>query len=258
MAIKPEDLFDVGRVAVGDANYPLGSAINDSAEGAGDGTYPLAQIYNDMWGFFQLLLDKAGITASGTPDTVLASQYWEALAESGIIPGTAIGGSDPITIKSPGTEPAVTKSTFALGGFASTAAAGLAYRLVSTCNARGLNFPGGPGVAPGLSVNNLRPAEFVYGPTSWSSDGAYFMKSTVQLVLTGIPVAARVHAVDLKFKNNFLTDYDQVVPASCQFDRSGTWLTINAISGISAFSAEVPDPTEPQLLTIWYDASHVD
>ena len=59
--------------------YPFGFGINESVLGAGDGS-PFEQVwFRDYQGLFQKLLDEAGITPSGVPDTVLASDYFDAL-----------------------------------------------------------------------------------------------------------------------------------------------------------------------------------
>jgi len=78
MAIIPEDLYTL-QITPGNANYPLGSARNITSPGDGLGTpLDLAWI-NDIWGFLQKLLDDEGIVADGNADTVLLSQYMEAL-----------------------------------------------------------------------------------------------------------------------------------------------------------------------------------
>ena len=59
--------------------YPLGSIKNDSVPGADDGT-PLEKDWgNNVEGFHQALMTSAGLTASGTPDTAVASQLLDAL-----------------------------------------------------------------------------------------------------------------------------------------------------------------------------------
>lgn len=79
MAINPGALFP-GQSTLPNASYPYGSARDVSSPGAGDGT-PVRQVWvNDLWGFQQRILSEAGFTPSGNPDTVLASQYWDALA----------------------------------------------------------------------------------------------------------------------------------------------------------------------------------
>jgi hypothetical protein len=70
-----------GRVTPADANYPFASAVNESVPGAGDGTpYELLRA-NDLIGLMQGLLVATNIIPSGSPDTVLVSQYLQALGE---------------------------------------------------------------------------------------------------------------------------------------------------------------------------------
>lgn len=60
-------------------DYPLGSIKNDSVPGADDGT-PLEKDWgNNVEGFHQALMAEAALTASGTPDTAVASQLLEAV-----------------------------------------------------------------------------------------------------------------------------------------------------------------------------------
>ena len=60
-------------------DYPLGSIKNDSVPGADDGT-PLEKDWgNNVEGFHQALMADAGMTASGSPDTAVASQLLDAL-----------------------------------------------------------------------------------------------------------------------------------------------------------------------------------
>jgi hypothetical protein len=68
-----------GQVTSGDAGYPFGKAKNVVVPGDGGGTPWEQQLVNDWFGFFQGLLDGASITPSGIPDTVLASDYLDAL-----------------------------------------------------------------------------------------------------------------------------------------------------------------------------------
>jgi hypothetical protein len=75
------DLTDTYPDQVDDADpdRPYGSAVNVTVEFDGTGTPLEKQWINDLWGFLQSLLVAADITPSGTPDTVTASQYQEAL-----------------------------------------------------------------------------------------------------------------------------------------------------------------------------------
>ena len=78
MAIVPSTEY-AGQITTGDAGYPQGKAKNVTVQGDGTGT-PLEQAWvNDIWGFFQELLDKGGVTPSGNPDEVDASDYLDAL-----------------------------------------------------------------------------------------------------------------------------------------------------------------------------------
>ena len=79
MAIVPSTKYS-GQIDTSDLTaYPHGKAQNVTVAGDGTGT-PLEQDWvNDLWGFLQALLDRAGITPSGDPDEVGASDYMDAL-----------------------------------------------------------------------------------------------------------------------------------------------------------------------------------
>jgi hypothetical protein len=69
------------KVDPADADYPLGSPKNETSPGALDG-FPFEEVWlKDQAGLFQKLLSVAGITISGVPDTVLASDYYDALEQ---------------------------------------------------------------------------------------------------------------------------------------------------------------------------------
>lgn len=78
MALRPVDVFP-GKIAPADASYPHGKARNVSSPGAGDGTPWNATYINEVFGFFQSLLDEASITPNGTQEAVGASQYLAAI-----------------------------------------------------------------------------------------------------------------------------------------------------------------------------------
>lgn len=80
MAINPEVQYS-GKIAPSDAEYPYGKARNITTPGDGTGTPWEAALVNDLFGFQQALLDASGITPTGDPDHVGASQYAQALAE---------------------------------------------------------------------------------------------------------------------------------------------------------------------------------
>src|SRR5688572_15224562 len=80
MAISPKNTYP-GQVDVSDlAGWPEGRARNITVVGDGSGTPLEEQWISDLFGFEQSLLAFAGLTPSGVPDKVGASQYMDALA----------------------------------------------------------------------------------------------------------------------------------------------------------------------------------
>ena len=80
MAISPKDTYP-GQVDISDlAGWPHGRARNITVPGDGTGTPLEEQWLSDLFGFQQTLLAFAGITPSGVPDKVGASQYMDALS----------------------------------------------------------------------------------------------------------------------------------------------------------------------------------
>lgn len=68
-----------GQVEAPDANYTYGGAKNETVVDALDGTPFEKAMLNDIFGFQQAMLVQAGIVPSGSSETVLISQYLEAL-----------------------------------------------------------------------------------------------------------------------------------------------------------------------------------
>ena len=69
------------RITGASAAYPYGSSRNESTPDAGDGTPYNLQRADDVFGFQQALLSMAGITPSGSADSVTESQYLQALVQ---------------------------------------------------------------------------------------------------------------------------------------------------------------------------------
>lgn len=78
MANNPATAF-TGKIEAPTPGFPYGKARDVSQPGDRTGTPWVAQFINDIFGFQQALLDAAGLTPSGVPDEVGASQYLDAL-----------------------------------------------------------------------------------------------------------------------------------------------------------------------------------
>lgn len=79
MAISPKNKYPTQIDLTDPTGYPEGKAKNVTVAGDGTGTPLEKDLVNDLFGFQQELLNKSGITPSGIPDKVGASQYKEAL-----------------------------------------------------------------------------------------------------------------------------------------------------------------------------------
>lgn len=80
MALIPKTKYPL-QTDPSDPGYPYGKAQNVTSPGDGNGTPWEEALVNDLFGFQQALLDKAGITPDGVPDRVGASQYVDAIPE---------------------------------------------------------------------------------------------------------------------------------------------------------------------------------
>jgi hypothetical protein len=95
MAIRLIEVYP-NRVGAPTADYPHGVPRNKSTPTATDGTPFEQSWFRDQEGFFQGLMETAGITPSGTPDTVLNSDYLDALnrVTNGVIEVNMAGAAD--------------------------------------------------------------------------------------------------------------------------------------------------------------------
>lgn len=78
MALLISDRF-AGRSEAPSSEYPFGAFKDKTSPTGTDGTPLVADWPNDIYGFLQTLLAKAGVTPSGQPDRVGGSQYYSAL-----------------------------------------------------------------------------------------------------------------------------------------------------------------------------------
>lgn len=82
MATNPNTLPEnSGRITAPDANYPYGSAKDDSTGTTGDGTPIKKALMNDSYGLIQALLRAAGIVPSGNAETAVLSQVLQAIVQ---------------------------------------------------------------------------------------------------------------------------------------------------------------------------------
>lgn len=78
MAINPATEYPL-QTTTPDSSYPYGGAQNVATPGDNTGTPWEEALINDIFGVAQKLLTAASITPSGSPETVLVSQYFDAL-----------------------------------------------------------------------------------------------------------------------------------------------------------------------------------
>lgn len=78
MAIDFEDEYP-GQVAAASADYPRGAPRNISLPGDGSGTPWEAALIKDLVAVWDRLMVDGGVTPSGSPDTALVSDYYDAL-----------------------------------------------------------------------------------------------------------------------------------------------------------------------------------
>lgn len=107
MSQRPEDAYP-GQSIAANADYPDGSAQNNTADGDKLGTPWVDDLINDIWGFHQALIIAGSVTPNGVPDTATASDKMTALlnviaAGSGTKTGGIIESSeDPAAVEARG------------------------------------------------------------------------------------------------------------------------------------------------------------
>lgn len=80
MALDPStNATMAGKITPADASYPYASAKDETAPGNNDGTPYFKGRADDIFGFFQSLLAKAGVVPNGSADSVTNPQYLESL-----------------------------------------------------------------------------------------------------------------------------------------------------------------------------------
>lgn len=144
MAIRPVVKYP-GQTTPASGGYPHGAAQNVIVAGDGTGT-PLEKDWlNDLWGFLQSLLSAGGVTPSGVPDQVGASDYltgMRAAARSVITPAQITSGQNnysPTGFSEASVLRVSSNSLQPINGFDSTAK--VKTKLVINVGVNGINLP---------------------------------------------------------------------------------------------------------------------
>lgn len=204
------------RANAGDPNYPFGSAKNDGVPGDKTGS-PLDKDWlNDFLGFFQKLLDYAGITPSGVSDTILASDFFDALVKRINALSPYLIASGPANTYAVSGDPAYT-TYFA--GMKIRARIGNTNTGASTMNVEGLGaksivkYVSTPLVAGDLPVGAI--VEIQYDGTNFQLQHVHNINLTLaSLILTG--AAASPPVANALVKDNIIKgwiNFDMTVAA---------------------------------------------
>lgn len=213
MALNPSTNTEyVGRIVPPDANYPYGSAQDETVLGADDGTPNTAKFRSDVWGLCQGLLQKAGIVPDGNPD-VAAGQYREALdtmpisltqladGDTSITAASVVFTLSPELLSTKDTGPN-SESRVQPYSIIQKASQGATYQLESNLDDGGVDFTG---VTPGTAVKtrtNSFPISVDTVEMSVSNDGTSGFQLNVNFVtppfLTGIPDSTIVQGATLR------------------------------------------------------------
>lgn len=271
MAINPEAEYP-GRIEPSSPEYPYGAIRDESIEGAEDGT-PLQQSWaRDIQGFFQALLTRAAIVPSGDPDTVLVSDYMDALTGEGtpIIPLTAIAaggldvtvGNKRFRIRASGTGPSVNDIQMDdsdVDCHMDLTAQSIKFRDETNNNHVQVltDFIEYAHSSYGTSdPARSMEMDFDVANTGWSvsaTDG-WYPRST-DITLDGIASGTRIKSVSISFKTTS-PDGGYCGPVSCKFNSYLGWSEITEIKACTQVSPAlgsgiklhvVFDPTDTSL-----------
>lgn len=247
--------------AVPDANYPYGSARNNSAPKAKDGFGMEKAWINSQEGFFQKLLVEAGIEPSGLADTAVESDYFDALQATPVSLTRLVDGAASVTngsntlAMSPSavglsdTDAYKTYTSISKSVVQAVATAGTSYRLSTAVIGKGVAHSGGPGNA----VNKFS-ATFSAAAQSVSTDANGVTTIVLQKELTGVPKAGTAYAVNVAvFVGGQQTNL--LAPSELIFDNTGTWKKI--ISFQCSTNLALVSLSD-LIITVDFDATGVD
>lgn len=271
MAINPENEYP-GRIEPSSADYPYGAARDESIEGAEDGTPVQVNWFKDLQGFFQALLTRAEIVPSGDPDTVLASDYMDALTGNGtpIIPLDALAaGTSSIPAGGGKFLEAKAESSLAYYGVSGSSHESQLTDESLSVAAAGSGGVGGTKITtggvlfnpefgqPDPAIRAIRTALFPGNTMSWtvSSVVPFVYQSGNDVVLAGTSWdsgALTVISAALRFKRSG-DSLPVVCPMQCLFKNSSGKI---AIESAYILSGSDPDTGTEQQIIITYESMY--
>lgn len=245
MATNPSTLPEnSGRITAPDANYPYGSAKNDSTGTTGDGTPIRKPLMDDTYGFYQAVLSQAGIVPSGIPETALVSQILEGLLvlnsmqSPGIVGASSNASMQIATASATGTFTA----TEAVVG---TTLTGRRYRLANISETINLATTGAGGMDVGLAPASGYVALYlIYNPTTL--DVALLARDATSVAApeiygganmpAGYTASALVGVIPTNASRQFVV---------CQL--RGRRVSIDSVAVLNASATQRPSPTSQSI-----------
>lgn len=206
MALSDLSVTYSGRADAPSASYPQGRMRNESSPGAEDGTLVDELWANDWQGFFAALLAAGGVSPSGSPDTAVASDYFNALG-------------------------AYTQSLLGEPGVILNGQAGNTSGLVAMTNNPALATLDANTVAF-IDGSNDQLKTYAFNGITWSQVGS-------SLTITGNnqPAIARLSATTIAYVDTGIGQLRTYSWNGSAWSLVGSGLTISGIGGISGLTA---------------------
>jgi hypothetical protein len=267
MAIEWSTEYAVG-VNAPSAEYPGGSAKNATTPTSTDGFPNEVAWLNDFLGFFARLISEAGITVSGSPDTVLASDYFDALQSlnvsiSRLISGstTIVDGDNEMTFN-PGqlvydnsNVSNTTTATLDSSRLDFSAHPGTTYEMTAGYRGKGVLFT--PQDAPGDNSVFMRSSSFdvvISDVTIANLDEITYAPAS-PLRLTGIPYGSTMYGVSLEIVE---AGFTMSIPLGTDMVTTSGDIGIIRAQGKSGKQFSPASFTGTATITVTYNPSLVD
>jgi hypothetical protein len=198
----------------GDPGYPLGKARNRVSPGDGTGTPFESDWVNDVWGSLQAILDAGGITASGSPDAVGASDIVSALRVMMVRPSarytinsgtaspcvfTAVAADAGFSLVGGGTQikvPSIGKYLVTWGGEMTSSTSGSVQRLQLRLSVNSTTITSASGVRHSTAAIDL---------ATMSRSAVITVANTTNDVIMIYPGGTGTVTVDAAFSNNSIS-----------------------------------------------------